>query len=81
MSMADECVFYRGTTIFMVYVADGVLIDLDLTKILKAMLDMHSRFDVQDEGALSDYLGVKVSQHANGSIEFTQPQLTDSILS
>jgi Reverse transcriptase (RNA-dependent DNA polymerase) len=64
----------------MVYVDDGVLIDPDPKEIAKAMTDMQSMFDVQDEGELSDYLGVKVNQHADGSIEFTQPQLIDSIL-
>jgi hypothetical protein len=44
------------------------------------MADMKSRFDVQDEGDLSDYLGVQVCTHPYGSIEFTQPQLIDSIL-
>jgi Reverse transcriptase (RNA-dependent DNA polymerase) len=70
----------QGTTIFMVYVDDGVLIDPDPTKISKAILDMQSRFDIQDKGELSENLGVKVSQHSNGSIEFTQLQLINSIL-
>jgi hypothetical protein len=41
-------VFYKGITIFLVYVDDGVLIDLDPTN--KAMLDIQSKSDVQDEG-------------------------------
>jgi Reverse transcriptase (RNA-dependent DNA polymerase) len=79
-STADECVFYQGTTMFMVYVDDGILIDPDKEKVSKAMLDMQARFEVQDEGDLSDYLGFKVSKHDDGSLEFTQPQLIDSIL-
>jgi Reverse transcriptase (RNA-dependent DNA polymerase) len=60
-SMAGMCVFYRGTTVFMAYVDDRILINPDHTKILKAMLDMQPRFSVQDKGKkLSDYLGVKV---------------------
>jgi Reverse transcriptase (RNA-dependent DNA polymerase) len=64
----------------MVYVDDGVLIDPDGSKIEEALLDMKSQFNVQDEGDLSDYLGVQVCKHPDGSIEFTQPQLFDSIL-
>jgi Reverse transcriptase (RNA-dependent DNA polymerase) len=78
-STADECVFFRGSTIFMVYVDDGVLIDPDGSNIEEALLDMKSRFDVQDEGDLSDYLGVQVCKHPDGSIEFTQLQQIDSI--
>jgi Reverse transcriptase (RNA-dependent DNA polymerase) len=77
---ADECVFFQGTTIFMVYVDDGVLIDLDGSKIEEALSGLKSRFDVQDEGDLCDYLGVQVCKHLAGSIEFTLPQLIDSIL-
>jgi Reverse transcriptase (RNA-dependent DNA polymerase) len=70
----------QGTTTFMVYVDDGILIDPDKEKIESALLDLQSKFEVQDEGDLSDYLGVKVQKHADGSIEFTQPHLIDSIL-
>jgi Reverse transcriptase (RNA-dependent DNA polymerase) len=79
-SKADECVFYQGTTTFMVYVDDGILTDPDRKNIESALLDLHSKFEVQDEGDLCDYLGVKVQKHSDGSIEFTQPHLIDSIL-
>jgi Reverse transcriptase (RNA-dependent DNA polymerase) len=40
-STADECIFFQGTSIFMVYVDNGVLIDPDGSKIEEA-LDMKS---------------------------------------
>jgi Reverse transcriptase (RNA-dependent DNA polymerase) len=49
-SKADECVFYRGTTTFMVYVDDGILIDPDKEKVESALLNLQSKFEVQDEG-------------------------------
>jgi hypothetical protein len=61
-------------------VDDGILIDPNKSKIDQAMLDLQARFEVQDEGDLSDCLGVKIHNHQDGSIEFTQPQLIDSIL-
>jgi Reverse transcriptase (RNA-dependent DNA polymerase) len=79
-SKLDECVFFQGTMIFMVYMDDGILIDPDNSWIDKAMLDLQSKFEVQDKGDLSDYLGVKIRKHPDGSIEFTQPQLINSIL-
>jgi Reverse transcriptase (RNA-dependent DNA polymerase) len=79
-SKTNECVFFRGSTIFMVYVDNGILIDPDGSKIDQAMNDLQSKFEVQDKGDLSDYLGVKIQKHPDGSIEFTQPQLIDSIL-
>lgn len=79
-SEVDECVFYRDSTIFFVYVDDGVFLDPDPANIDRAMVDLQSKFRVQDEGSLSDYLGVNIQEHADGSFEFTQPQLIDSIL-
>ena len=76
----DDCVFYRGTTAFLVYVDDGILIDPDKRKVDKAIKDMQTIFKVEDEGSLEDYLGVHVTQHPNQSIELTQPHLIDSIL-
>jgi Reverse transcriptase (RNA-dependent DNA polymerase) len=52
---AEECVFYWDTTTFMVYVDDGILIDPDNKKIEAALKDLKSKFEVQDEGDLSDY--------------------------
>jgi hypothetical protein len=39
----------------MVYVDDGILIDPDNKKIEAALKDLKSKFEVQDEGDLSDY--------------------------
>jgi KUP system potassium uptake protein len=79
-SKVDECVFYRCTTIFLVYVDDGVLLDPNPKRWQEAIDDMQRIFNVQDEGDLSDYLGVKIEKHTDGSFEFTQLQLIDSIL-
>ena len=60
----DECVFYRGSVIFMVYVDDGLLLgqtedQLDaLVKDLRAM-----GLDIEDQGHPSDYDGVNVKKH------------------
>jgi hypothetical protein len=64
----------------MVYVDNGILIDPDTSKIEQAMSDLQGKFEVQDKGDLSEYLGVKIRKHKDGSIEFTQPQLIDLIL-
>jgi Reverse transcriptase (RNA-dependent DNA polymerase) len=58
-SQLDEWVFYQGTTIFMIYVDEGILMDPDNSEI-EVMSDLPSKFEGQDKGDLSDYLGVKV---------------------
>jgi hypothetical protein len=74
------CILPRHDDIHGIRVDDGILIDPDNSRIDQAMSDLQSKFEVQDEGNVSDYLSVKVTKHPDGSIEFTQPQLIDSIL-
>jgi hypothetical protein len=80
VGQSDKCVFYKGNTIFMIYVDDGIPIDPDSSKIKEAMLDVLAKVEVQDKGDLSDYLSVKVRKPPDGSIESVQMQLIDSIL-
>ena len=79
-SRTQDCVFFRGTTTFIVYTDDGIIFDPEDSKIDKLIEDMKEIFDVQDEGSLEDYLGVQVKHHDDGAFELTQPHLIDSIL-
>ena len=44
------------------------------------MKEMGQRFDITDEGAVDEYLGVKVTHLEDGTISLTQPHLIDSIM-
>ena len=80
-SNVDECVFYRGKVIFLVYVDDGIFISPDQEGINKAIMDLQSRnFDIEDQGQLTDYLGVNVEQLSDGRIKLSQPHLIDEII-
>jgi hypothetical protein len=37
-------------------------------------------FNIKDQGELSDYLGIKLERKPDGTLEWTQPTLTQSIL-
>jgi len=37
-------------------------------------------FKIEDQGELSDYLGIKIERKPDGTLEWTQPTLTQSIL-
>jgi Reverse transcriptase (RNA-dependent DNA polymerase) len=80
-SDVDNCLYYRGHTIFLVYVDDGILIDPDPKKIDQAMADLASKFEIEDEGEIDDYLGVKIEKGTEaGTLLLSQPHLIDSIL-
>eukprot|EP00978_Attheya_sp_CCMP212_P017515 scaffold46797_cov52-Attheya_sp.AAC.1 len=85
-SKIDECVFYQGKLILMVYADDCILMspnnqDIDdIIKLLRETVKGTRPFDVTDEGDISDYLGVKVTRLDDGTITLTQPHLIDQII-
>ena len=79
-SKVDECLFFRGTTMFAVYVDDGIFIDRDKNKIDKAIKDMSAAgYGIEDMGKLTDYLGVNF-EYEREKIHLKQPHLIDQII-
>ncbi len=81
-SLIDDCVFFRDDVIFMVYVDDGIFIgsdDAQLQAIVKEMQDLG--LNIEDQGHPADYVGVNIKKLKDGSYEFTQRALIDSIIS
>ena len=81
-SLIDDCVFFRDDVIFMVYVDDGIFIgndDEQLQAIIKEMQDLG--LNIEDQGHPADYVGVNIRKLKDGSYEFTQRALIDSIIS
>ena len=79
-SRAEECVWYRGKVTFMYYVDDGIFIGPCDKEIDKIIMSLQRTFNLTDEGDLSDYLGIKVTQLQDNKISLTQPHLIDDII-
>jgi hypothetical protein len=79
-SAVDECVFYRGSTVFLVYVDDAILCGPSAKDIQEIITELGVIFDVTDEGEIDDYLGVKISRPDADTIVLTQPHLIQQIL-
>jgi hypothetical protein len=76
----DECVFYYGKTIFIVYTDDTILLGPDQQEIDTLVGKLGKTFKIEDQGELSDYLGIKIERKTDGTLEWTQPTLIQSIL-
>jgi hypothetical protein len=76
----DECVFYYGKTIFIVYTDDTILLGPDKDELDTLVKKLGKTFNIEDQGELSDYLGIKIERKPDGTLEWTQPTLTQSIL-
>ena len=71
-SKADKCVFYKGNTIFVIYVDDGILIGPNEKEIESIIESLKSEYDMTDEGDLNEYLGIKMERLSDGSRVLTQ---------
>ena len=75
-SKIDECVFYKGKVMYVLYTDDSILAGPDqkeIQNIIKLMKQV--KLDVTEEGTLEDFLGVNISRKTDGSIPLTQPNL------
>ena len=79
-SQHDECVFYYGKTVFIVYTDDTILLGPDKDEIDLLVRRLSRSFKIEDQGDLSDYLGIKIERKPDGTLEWTQPTLIQSIL-
>jgi hypothetical protein len=79
-SEQDECVFYHGTTIFIVYTDDTILLCPNKEEIDDLVKKLAETFKIEDQGKLSDYLGIKIERKEDGTLEWTQPMLIHLIL-
>jgi hypothetical protein len=80
-SLVDDSVFYRDDVIFMVYVDDGIFLGDDDSKRQQAIKDIQDiGLNIEDQGHPADYVGVNIKTLRDGSYEFTQRALIDSII-
>jgi hypothetical protein len=79
--MIDDYVFYPGDIIFMVYVNDGIFLGQDDEQLKAAICKIQdSGLNIKDQGHLADYVGVNIKKIKDGSYEFTQHALIDSVI-
>ncbi len=67
--------------IFMVYVDNGIFLgsnNLQLQEVIKEIQNLG--LNIEDQGHPADYVGVNIKKLKDGSYEFTQRELIDSII-
>jgi hypothetical protein len=80
-SMIDECVFYRGRSIYVLYTDDSILAgpdEAELDEIVEAIKS--AGLDLTVEGDISDFLGVNIKKDSDGNVHLTQPHLIEQVL-
>jgi hypothetical protein len=80
-SLIDDCVFFCNDIIFMVFMNNGIFLgsnDLQLQEVIKEIQNLG--LNIEDQGHSVDYVGVNIKKLKDGSYEFTQRVLIDSII-
>jgi hypothetical protein len=79
--LIDDCVFFRGDIIFMVYADEGVFLGNDDAQLLQAIKEIQGLgLNMENQGHPVDYVGVSIKKQRDGFYEFTQRALIDSII-
>ena len=80
-SKVDECLFYRGQTLYVLYTDDSILAGPSEKEIDQIIKDLRkAKLDLTIEGDLQDFLGVNIEKKKDRTIHLTQPHLIDQIL-
>ena len=79
-SKVDPCLFIKGTVILVLYVDNAALFSPDSAVINREIDLLKKSFKLTDEGELQDYLGTRLTKHADGRIELQQIKMIDNCL-
>jgi hypothetical protein len=80
-SKVDDCVFYKGNVIYVLYTDDSILAgpsQREIDSVIQQIKD--AKLDITVEGDIQDFLGVNITKLQDGTIQFTQPHLVDKVL-
>ena len=80
-SLIDDCVYYHGDVIFIVYIDDGIFLgssDKQLSGIITEMQNLD--LDIKDQGHSVDYMGVNIKRIKDSSFELSQRALINTII-
>ena len=76
-SIADDCIFLRGTTISMMYVKDGTFMGPSKAGIMTYIMKVETILNLMDDVDISDYLGIKGTKLQHGHISLMEPHIID----
>ena len=79
-SQVNECVYYRGKTVYIIYTDDSVLAGPEPEEIEQVLKDLKKEnLEVTDEGNIEDFLGV-IFERKEGKIILSQPYLIEQVI-
>jgi Reverse transcriptase (RNA-dependent DNA polymerase) len=80
-SKIDDCVYYKGMVMYVLYTNDSILAGPYRNDIEQVITDIQlANLNITMEGDIQDFLGINISRQEDRSIHLSQPQLIKGIL-
>jgi hypothetical protein len=80
-SEIDECLFYKGKSVFVLYTDDSILAGPDPQELDDIIQEMKAvELNLTVEGDISDYLGVQIDRINDNTFNLSQPHLMNDIM-
>ena len=80
-SKVDDCVYWKGSVMYVLYTDDSILAGPSRELVDQAIKDIKGAgLDITEEGDIQDFLGVNINRKEDGTISLTQPHLIDQII-
>ena len=78
-SKYNTSVFYQGLIVFLVYTDDTRIGGPNNNDLDKTVTSLKAKFDIDNQGEISDYLGGNIELVTSGKINLSQPHLINKI--
>jgi hypothetical protein len=80
-SEIDECLFYKGKSVFVLYTDDSILAGPDLRELDDIVQEMKAvGLNLTGEGDISDFLGVQIDRINENTFNLSQPHLINDVI-
>ena len=80
-SEIDECLFYKGKSVFVLYTDDSILAGPDPQELDDIVQEMKAvGLNLTVEGNISDFLGVQIDRLNDNTFNLSQPHLINDII-
>jgi hypothetical protein len=75
-SKTDDCVFFKGNVVYLLYTDDSILAGPSKKEIESVIQEIRDgKLNITVEGDIQDFLGVNIERKADGTVHLTQPHL------
>ena len=78
--LVDPCLFFRNEIVLVIYVDDCLIFTHKKESADALIQELKKRFTIEDEGNITNYLGINITNPDADTIQMVQPALINRII-